>query len=210
MKKPNLTEIFIFFGTAAIVAAILLSFHNSKSSTILSAPVEQAQSPPSTTKPPVDDLASYKVPADQPRLLYIDKFNVIARVQSLGVTKTNAIAAPSNVFDAGWFKESSKPGQEGAMLIDGHISSDSTKGVFYNLKDLQKGDKISIEAGDKRQFNYMVTAIKTYDYDNVNMLEVLAPIDGSRPGLNLISCDGGVIKGTHSFDKRIVVFTKQI
>ena len=153
---------------------------------------------------------TYTVPADQPRIMTIPAINVNARVKAVGVTKDNAMGTPANVYDAGWFNQSSKPGQDGAMVIDGHVSSESAHGVFYDLKKLKSGDTITIERGDHTTLNYSVVTTKTYDYNNVDMLAVLRPVDPDKPGLNLITCGGSVIKGTHEFDKRVVVFAKQL
>jgi hypothetical protein len=38
------------------------------------------------------------------------------------------------------------------------------------------------------------------------MSALLSPINAGKPGLNLITCTGDVIKGTNDFTERIVVF----
>lgn len=165
---------------------------------------------PATNKPKPSEFDNYQVAPDQPRYIFIPKINVRAIVRNLGINKSGEIAAPSNVFDSGWFNQSSKPGQLGAMVIDGHISSWSTKGVFYDLNKLKPGDDVQVQKGDNVRVNYVVVQTQTYEADKVDMGAVLSPIDPSKPGLNLISCAGSVVKGTNQFDKRIVVFTKQI
>ncbi len=93
--------------------------------------------------------------------------------------------------------------------MDGHVSSESTPGVFYNLKDLSSGDKISVEQGNGNLLNFLVKESVTYDHDKVDMLKVLRPITPNKHGLNLITCSGKVIKGTNEFDKRVVVYAVQ-
>jgi hypothetical protein len=93
------------------------------------------------------------------------------------------------------------------MLIDGHVSSWNAYGVFYNLHLLQPGDLIKVQRGDGKIFNYSVAAVKIYSKNSVNMKSVLSSIDALKPGLNLISCYGDVIKGTNEFNKRIVVYS---
>jgi LPXTG-site transpeptidase (sortase) family protein len=131
-------------------------------------------------------------------------------VKPLGLTAKNQIAAPNNVFDAGWYTGSAKPGQPGAMLIDGHVSSWTAHGIFYNLKKLQPGDKLQIQRGDGTTFTYKVVKSRVYDAAQVDMKAALSPVTTGKPGLNLITCDGSVIKGTSEFDKRLVVFTEQL
>ncbi len=163
---------------------------------------------PSTRRPTGNDFDKYKVAADLPRYMYIPSINVKAIVRSVGQTKTGQVGSPDNVYDTAWFNQSSKPGQAGATLIDGHVSSWSTAGVFYNLKLLKPGQNIVIEKGDGSNITYTVVKTQIYDAASVDMAAVLNPVDPGRPGLNLITCAGSVIKGTNEFDKRIVVFAE--
>jgi LPXTG-site transpeptidase (sortase) family protein len=116
------------------------------------------------------------------------------------------ITTPDNIYDTGWYEDSAKPGQNGAMFIFGHVSNWTANGVFYNLGKLKKGDQVTITRGDNRQFTYRFVSSVTYPHDKVDMHAVLSPIDPSTPGLNLMTCSGHIIKGTSEFDKRLVIF----
>ncbi len=164
----------------------------------------------STTKPSGSDLVNYVVPVNNPRLITIPKLGVHSRIFSVGTDKQGMLKTPSNIHDTAWYNQSSLPGQPGATLIDGHISSWTSKGVFYNLKNLAVGDTVSIERGDGKIFNYSVVNTKIYDAQNVDMGAAMTPIVQGTSGLNLISCYGKVKPGTSEFTQRIVVFTKQV
>jgi len=125
----------------------------------------------------------------------------------LGLTGSNQVATPDNIYDTGWYNGSAKPGQSGAMFIYGHVSSWTADGVFFNLKRLKVGENITITRGDNTTYTYQVVSSKIYPYNNVNMQEVLSPINASKPGLNLMTCTGSLIKGTSEFSERLVVFT---
>jgi sortase (surface protein transpeptidase) len=168
------------------------------------------QAAPSTEKPSDNAFRNHQAAPDEPRYIFIPKLSVQAIVKPVGVTPNNLIASPSNVHDVGWYTGSAKPDQAGAMLLDGHVSSWNTPGIFFDLKRLEPGDKITIESGDGQKFNYQVMKSETYQADKVDMLAALAPVNADRPGLNLITCAGEVIEGTNEFDQRIVVFTEQI
>jgi sortase (surface protein transpeptidase) len=167
-----------------------------------------SHSVPSTNKPSQNDLNSYMVAPSAPRFIYIQKFKVKAIIRPLGLTDKGQLEAPENVYDTGWFNKSSAPGQKGAMLIDGHVSSWTTKGVFYGLPTLKLNDQIKIERGNGSNVVYKVKSIKTYDANVVDMTAALSPINPAKPGLNLITCSGEVVKGTSEFNKRTVVFTQ--
>lgn len=164
---------------------------------------------PSTNKPSQDEFKNYRVAADEPRYIFIPKINVRAMVGQVGLTKRNAIDAPNNIYNAAWYTGSAKPGQPGAMLIDGHLGFWTTPGIFSELKDLQGGDNIMVERGDGKTFTYKVIKSQTYPVDKVDMKAALAPITFGKPGLNLITCAGNVIKGANTYNQRIVIFSEQ-
>lgn len=161
---------------------------------------------PATTKPNPSVFDSYTVAANLPRYLFIPKLSVQAIIRPLGLTATGQLATPNNVYDTGWYTKSSTPGQPGATVIDGHVSSWTTNGVFYGLKTLQPGDRIQLERGDGTTVNYSVVKKQVYGYQQVDMSALLSPISAGKPGLNLITCTGDVIKGTNDFSERVVVF----
>ncbi len=164
---------------------------------------------PSTTKPSPSAFDTYTVAANLPRYIFIPKLSVKAIIRQLGLTSSGQLATPNNVYDAGWYTKSSTPGQPGATVIDGHVSSWTTNGVFYGLKTLQPGDAIQIERGDGTILNYSVIKKQVYGYQQVDMSALLSPINTGKPGLNLITCTGDVIKGTNDFTERVVIFTTE-
>jgi LPXTG-site transpeptidase (sortase) family protein len=170
-----------------------------------------SEAAPSSVRPNQQAIDNYQVAADLPKYISIPAAQITkARIVQLGLTKNNVIAAPSNIYDTGWYNTSAKPGQPGAMFIYGHVSSWTANGVFYDLKKLRRGDKITITRGDNKQFTYQVASSKVYSYDKVDMAQVLAPANPDQPGLNLMTCTGQIIKGTSEFTERLVVFTNLI
>lgn len=206
---------FILFAVAGMFIAMgavvgWYQYHANRASTKQAHEATARREAPSTTKPKEDAFAAYTVPPDQPRYLFIADTAVRAMVKPLGLTTDKHIGTPSNVFYAGWYTGSAKPGKPGAMLLDGHVSSWSAHGIFYNLKNLTPGKTITIERGDGTRFTYKVVKNQTYDDDKVDMAAAMAPITSTKPGLNLITCGGQVKKGTNEFNKRIVVFAEQM
>jgi sortase (surface protein transpeptidase) len=170
----------------------------------------QNSSMPSTTKPSAHAISSYVVAPDLARYLKIPKLGVNARVMQTGVTKTGALGTPSNVYDTAWYTGSAKPGQPGATLIDGHVSSWTTHGVFYGIKTLIGGDMIQVVRGDGTVLNYQVVRTQVYDANSVDMQAAVTPVTAGKSGLNLITCTGQVEKGTSEFNERVIVFAQQV
>lgn len=171
---------------------------------------EGTESMPSTSKPTNNSLASYTVAPDMPRYLSIPDLDVRARVRHVGTNDKGQVAAPSNVHDTAWYNNSAKPGTPGAALIDGHVSSWTTKGVFYGLKQLSPGAIVEVERGDGQKLRYRVVKSQIYSADQVDMATALRPVTTGKEGLNLITCTGKVKKGTSEFEQRLVVFTERI
>jgi LPXTG-site transpeptidase (sortase) family protein len=165
---------------------------------------------PSTVKPTSASVANYVVGPNMPRYLNIPELGVHARVLSLGILSNGALGTPNNVFDTGWYNESSLPGQPGAMLIDGHVSSWTSHGVFYGIKNLKPGDTMQVQRGDGTLFTYKVVRSQTFSDNNVDMTSAVTPVTAGKPGLNLITCTGTLKPGTSEFNERVVVYAEQI
>lgn len=158
---------------------------------------------------PSHDLSTYRVAADAPRMLVIDKLGVQARIFPLSAHINNALESPSNIFDAGWYSMSAKPGETGAMVINGHVSGLTKQGIFSNIRSLKEGDKLEIERGDGKKYGYTVVGIQAYANDKVDIAELLAPASPGKPGLNLITSTGRFNIRTNQFEERHAVFAIQ-
>lgn len=166
---------------------------------------------PSSIKPKASTIASYSVPANNPKYIAIPAIGIPnTPVLKLGLLKDGTIATPDNIFEVGWYGGSSLPGQSGAMFIYGHVSSWTANGIFYNLHKLVPGDKVIITTGNNTIYTYQVVESKVYPYTSVPMNSVLSPISSPTPGLNLMTCTGKVMPGTSEFNERLVVYTKLI
>ena len=216
VKTNLLPNILIAIAVVLLVAGITTSidaWHNNTIATQQAAKLVSAANhskktttTPATIKPTVSSVASYTVAANLPRYLIIPKLGVNAPVLSVGVNSLGALETPNNIYDTAWYNASAQPGQPGAVLIDGHVSSWTSDGVFYGLNTLIPGDIIEIQGGNGLMYNHQVVKTEVYAADNVDMAAAMKSIDPTKPGLNLISCTGDVIPGTNEFNERIIVF----
>jgi sortase (surface protein transpeptidase) len=164
---------------------------------------------PDATKPSSQAISSYVVAPDLPRYIKIPKLHTFARVMQVGVDSSGALGTPGNIYDTAWYTGSAKPGQPGTTLIDGHVSSWTSHGVFYGIKSLVAGDNIQIVRGDGAILNYKVVKTQVYPDNNVDMKAAITPITPGKAGLNLITCTGKVKPGTSQFNQRVIVFAEQ-
>ncbi len=134
----------IVLGVAGLAAGGVLYYHN-KHPALPGGPNIVTSQFPSSVRPSSQDVTNYSVPPNDPKFISIPAINVNdTRVIQLGLLKSGAIATPDNIYDTGWYQGSSQPGESGAMFIFGHVSSWTADGVFYNLKKLKAGDKVTV------------------------------------------------------------------
>ena len=161
------------------------------------------------TLPKGDPLKNYAVAPDLPRAIYIDKLGVQAKVIRVGVTDTNAMAVPKSIYEAGWYDGSVKPGETGAVVVNGHVSGPTRDGVFHDLKQLKNGDSIVVERGDKTKLTYKVRRIQELAVKDVDMTKLLVAEPGMK-SLHLITCGGLFDQEALQFQSRVLVYADQI
>ena len=161
---------------------------------------------PSTEKPTEKVVREYTVAPSHPKYITIPKLSVFARTLSMSVDSKNELQAPYGIYDAGWYNASAKPGEAGAMLVDGHSGLGNTHGIFHDLEKLANGVEIVITKGDGSKVTYIVAEVKKVPVAEVDMASMMVSKDPAKPGLNLITCAGAQISGTFSLDHRILVY----
>ena len=168
--------------------------------------------PPTETKPTTANMGSYRVAPDLPQQIIIPKLYVYARIRSLTTNARNELQAPGNIYDAGWYNSSAKPGDgagSGAMLIDGHVHGPTLPGVFANLKKLAAGDEIQVVRGDGKKFSYTVVRTQDVPADNLDIGSSLTSAQPGKAALNLITCGGPYDKKTGEYTQRTIVSAVQ-
>lgn len=154
------------------------------------------------------NMQSYQVADDLPRMFYIDDMGISARVRRVGVGTDTEIRLPSNIYDAGWYESSVKPGENGAVVLTGHASGPSKPGIFHDLTELKPGDEFKIETGGGQIYAYYVAKLQAFQDDDP-LAPMLAPAVPGVPGLNLITETGAYDAVANTYDQRLVVYAVQ-
>lgn len=181
-----------------------------KEQVAVSADAGSSNLPPNEEKPKDSNyIQNYKVAPLVPRTITIKKIGVYARILQVGTDAEGRMDVPKTAYDTAWYTGSSRPGEQGAMIVDAHVMSIGGLAVFSNLKKLVAGDAISIVRGDGKEFHYTVTLTEQVPVDKVNMGKLLVSHDSTKPGLNLITCGGKYDAETATFDDRTIVYAVQ-
>ncbi len=166
---------------------------------------------PDETEVTAAQMNAHKVGPNLPRFINIEKLGVHSRVKRMGLTKDGALEAPNNIYDAGWYEGSAKPGDpKGATLIDGHVYGPSKSAIFSRLDELKDGDVIDIERGDGLHVRYQVVARDVYDRETTDMVKATRAFDPTKPGLNIVTCHGKYDTKAKTYKQRLVVYAVQI
>jgi LPXTG-site transpeptidase (sortase) family protein len=206
-------------GRALIVIGVLLlvfgswglwqRYHATHSTQPLPSPHSVSHSSDTTDETPIATNSKYEVPATQPRSISLPTIGAEGFIQKVGIDKQNRVAVPGNINMAGWFTGSSKPGEAGVSLVDGHVQGKYAPGIFKNLGKLKKGDVFSVEFGDRSAKRFRVLSVTSYPVDQVQP-QMLKQQDGITVQLNLITCDGPFDRASQEYSKRILVVSQGI
>lgn len=168
------------------------------------APDTQIAVPPSATS--TAQTVSY---AQEPARLRIPAVNINATVQDLGINALGNMQAPDNFVQVGWYKYGPAPGQVGSAVIDGHVDNGlGLAGVFIHLDQIKVGDDVYVDTNASTTYEFVVTDIESYPYQNVPTDLIFNQNDAAR--LNIITCEGTWVPGGDTYDHRLVVFTKLV
>lgn len=185
-------------------------FVQSSGAIVQTAAEQQAQEGHDETPLHKNALADYSVASSLPRALYVNKIKVGARIMPMSVNTDGSVQAPRNIYDSGWYSGSVKPGETGAMFIDGHASGPTREGLFAYLDKLNEGDLIEIEKGDGNRLTYKVVHTEVQPLAGLDMKKMLLPYGTVSKGLNMMTCTGTWVDSSKTFDKRVLVFAEQI
>jgi LPXTG-site transpeptidase (sortase) family protein len=135
--------------------------------------------------------------------LEIPALDIHQYLLELGVDPTGVLQPPVRPDVAGWFSGAAAPGEPGPTVIAGHVDSTSGPGVFYDLKDLVRGDRVVLRRSDGQTATYRVTSVLTVDKDQFPTRQVYGPTPG--PELRLITCGGTFDRATGHYLRNVVV-----
>ncbi len=144
-----------------------------------------------------------------PVRLKIPSLGVDASVEEVGNKADGSMDTPKSFSKVAWYKLGSKPGEQGNAVFAGHVNNAlMTSGVFAHLKEISVGDYVSVADISGKIILYRVTDVEQYRVDEAPASSIFTTT--GTPQLVLITCDGEWSPSAKSFDKRLVVFAKQI
>ncbi len=151
----------------------------------------------------------YTVDDNEVRKIEIPSIDVSGCVQKVGIDQNKAIAVPTNIHLAGWYIDSPIPGEKGNSIIDGHVLGRYNDAIFANLEDIEIGDIVRIQFGDKSWRQFEVIDARSYPETKAlnKLFEQLEEVDKQ---LTLITCSGNYDSRAQTYNERFIVRTKLV
>lgn len=125
-------------------------------------------------------------------------------IEEVGVEEGGFLGVPASWYTAGWYKDGAKPGEEGNVVVDGHYDTNTgAPGAFWELKDLQIGDKVLLADALGRRFEYAVTQKSYISITDPERAKVFDSTEARQ--LTLITCGGVWDYASGTYNKRLVI-----
>src|SRR4051794_30820846 len=139
----------------------------------------------------------------RPTNIKIDAIGVDANIEMLEVVD-GAMQPPSNESQVAWYKDSSRLGIPGNVLMAGHLNWYGVPvAVFGYLDQLKKNDVIDVSGADGEVYHYKVKWVKNFPADEAPPKLVVG--GSSKRVLTLITCGGYWQPDQLEYNERTVV-----
>jgi LPXTG-site transpeptidase (sortase) family protein len=172
---------------------------------------------PGAVQGDVNGLDLGPLPAPPTRLaiprLYID-----APVVTMGLDGEGNPQVPDRPDQVAWYNFAAAPGQRSNAVLSGHVdwqtqSRQPIPGVFYRLRELELGDKMTISLEDGTKLEYRVTGNVATAYEDPNISKAMSHT--SKEVITLITCGGTWVRSGRgpfggSYSHRVLVRAERL
>ncbi|MFD3971054.1 class F sortase [Streptomyces cyaneofuscatus] len=168
-----------------------------------SAPPAGASAAPRSPEPSAEPRVT-PLPPSRPVSITIPSLKVTSDLEQLGLGKNRAMETPKDPAKAGWYRPGTTPGAIGPSVIAGHVTWDGVPAVFFELTELEPGDRIDVSREDGTTAEFTVDRTATYPKDDFPTVEVYRNLD--HAGLRLITCGGAYSEKDSRYADNVVVY----
>jgi sortase (surface protein transpeptidase) len=154
--------------------------------------------------------ADAALPKSEPVSIDIPKIGAHSSLVPLELNPDNTIQVPpvTTPLQAGWYTYAPTPGETGPAVVLGHVDGNHQKGIFFRLKELAPGDRVSIARKDGTTVVFEVTKVHQVpkkDFEGEGVYD-----DTAGPELRLITCGGVFDRNAHNYVDNIVVYARLV
>lgn len=165
---------------------------------------------PTEPEPPVEpEEVEPAETVTAPTRLAIPGISIDAAVVDVGLEDDGAMEIPEDVSTVGWYELGVMPGETGTAVVAGHVdSSTQGRGAFFDLRNLEVDDVVTVDHEDGSTSEWRVTARTIYPKDELPIADIFTRFGDTR--LVLITCGGAFDNTTRHYEDNVVVYTEPI
>ena len=135
-----------------------------------------------------------------PLRLHIDDLAVDAAVEDVGVAPDGTMEIPGP-HDVGWYRYGPAPGEQGSVVLAGHIAFDGVDGAFRRLSEIDNGTRVDVTMKDGSTRAYRVVNVDRYRKES---LPAAIWTKRGPERLVLITCGGSFDAERRRYDSNVV------
>ncbi|MGW0228410.1 class F sortase [Actinopolymorpha singaporensis] len=140
-----------------------------------------------------------------PAFLTIPAIDVDATVVGVGLLPHGEMETPAyDSNQAGWYVEGPRPGEPGPAVIVAHVDSRTGRDVFYRLRELQPGDRITVTDLADARHTFTVERLERADRDALPYGRIWNR--DKHPVLRLITCAGSYDRSNGGYQQNLIVY----
>ena len=190
---------------AAVVALALVGCSDAPREAAAPAP---SASPTAEASEPAFS-AVREVPRSQvPVRLRIPSIGVDARVGPVGKAADGTVEVPSRWEDVGWFDGGARPGEDGPVVLLGHVDSKAGPAVFARLPQAPVGTVVEVEGKGGEVTRWRVD--RTEQHPKVAFPTEAVYLPALRPELRLVTCGGAFDRATGHYVDNVVTYASLV
>jgi sortase (surface protein transpeptidase) len=136
----------------------------------------------------------------------IPSIGVSSALDRLGRAPDGTVETPPlrRAAVAGWYALGPRPGDPGSAVILGHVDSKRGPAVFFRLRELRRGDEVTVRRADGSVLRFVVERTEQFDKQRFPTDDVYYPT--LTPGLRLVTCGGLFDYRSGHYRSNIIVF----
>jgi hypothetical protein len=142
-------------------------------------------------------------PRIRPRSITIDDTGLRGDVRAVGLEESGELEVPDET-EIGWYRYGSSPGRAGATVLAAHVTWNGNVGPFFNLGDVEPGDRVEVGLEDGTLRTYEVVERTMYDKDSLPRERIWRTTGDES--LVLITCGGSFNPDINRYRQNIVVY----
>jgi sortase (surface protein transpeptidase) len=152
---------------------------------------------------PADTSSPEAASVAKPVRVVIPAIDVDADLVALGLNDDGSMEVPDFGL-AGWYEPGPRPGDPGPAVIAAHVDSVRGPDVFFRLRDLTTGDKITVEYANGSDTTFVVSGSEQQLKDDLPVERIWNDTDNAV--LRLITCGGEFDADARSYLSNLIVY----